>query len=354
MTYGDIKFRLTKAFPGVDLDLIEGWINDRYAEILGELPWQRQNVKSVLVTLASYTTGAVALTQGSTAVTGVGTSWTSAMNGRALRTPPRREFYQFTYVSSTSGVLDRPYEGTPITPPTLAGNIGPSDLTALLSTTEGLSIGEYLLTDSEAVQISSISGNSVGITRSALGTSAASHTSGATVTPLIPYTIFQHIYPLPSDCRLLEDEAFSGKFGPMKRTTGAQLNESDPWRETTGVPQQWASYMDDNSTPPLMQVELWPVPEKAVGIPFTYATQDGPLTSTSTLLKVWLQPAALIEGVTARIKAHLKDYTGAQLHQAASGIALKLMRSTEAQGLAPTQMKLSSHYTQARRRRGRC
>jgi len=354
MTYGDIKFRLTKAFPGVDLDLIEGWINDRYAEILGELPWQRQNVESVLVTVAPDTTGAVALTQGSTAVTGVGTAWASNVNGRAFRTPPRSEFYQFTYVSGTSGVLDRPYEGTPVTPPTLVGNIGSGDLTATLSSTEGLDIGQYLLIDSEAVQVASISGSGVGITRAALGTSAASHTASGIVTPLIPYTLFQHIYPLPPDCRLLEDDAFSGKFGPMKRTTHAQLNESDPWRVTTGVPQQWMSYMDDNSTPPLMQVEIWPVPEKAVGIPFTYATQDGPLTATGTLLKIWLQPAALIEGVTAKIKAHLRDYTGAQLHQAAAGIALKVMRGSEAQGMAPAVLKIDSYYTAHRRRRGRC
>lgn len=285
MTYGDIKFRLTKAFPGVDLDLIEGWINDRYTEILGELPWQRQDVESVLITVAPYSTGTVALTQGSTAVTLTDGTWTSAMNGRAFRTPPRSEFYQFTYSSSTTGILDRPYEGPTAT------------------------------------------------------------ASG--------YSIFQHIYPLPSDCRLLEDDAFDGKFGPLKRFTHAQLNSSDPWREATGVTQGWASYMDDSSTPPLMQVEIYPVPDSAVGIPFTYAAQDGPLTATSTLLKVWLQPTALIEGVTAKIKAHLRDYNGAQLHMASAIGAVKIMRNTEAQGMAPASLTLDSYYTAHRRSRCR-
>src|ERR1035438_2415580 len=51
MTYGQIKLRLTQAFPGVSLDLIEGWINDRYAEILGELPWTRLTVQTTLTTV---------------------------------------------------------------------------------------------------------------------------------------------------------------------------------------------------------------------------------------------------------------------------------------------------------------
>jgi hypothetical protein len=284
MTYGQLKFRLTKAFPGVDLDLIEGWCNDRYFDLLGELAWSRQNVEGMLLTTAPYVTGTVAVTMGSTAVTLTAGSWTASMNGLAFRVVGRSEFYEFTFASSTVGALDRPFEGP---------------------------------------------------TSTAIG-----------------YSIFQHIYPLPANCRMLEDDALSNEFGPMERMTHAELNLSDPRRVASGIPMLWASYMDDSSVPPNMQVELYPVPDRAVGIPFTYVANAGALKATSQIIQIWMQPAALIEGVTAKIKMHLKDYAGAQLHAAAAASALATMKKAEAQRLAPAHITLDSYYT--RHRSSRC
>jgi hypothetical protein len=283
MTFGQLKFRLTQMFPGVSLDLIEGWANDRYAEILGELPWSRLNVESRLVTTAPYAVGTAAVTGGSAAIVLSGGTWTAAMTGRAFRVTGRSEFYAFTRVSDTTGTLDRPYEG---------------------------------------------------ITAAAAG-----------------YSIFQHVYPLPADCRLLPDDAFSGALGPMTRFYHGQLNASDPSRLTTGTPTAWAMYMDDSSVPPRMQVELWPAPDTAIGIPFTYLGDAAPLTSTSAILQVWMQPTALVEGIVAKIKSHLKDYAGAQLAMVAAKSALANMRTSEAQGLGPANMQLDGYYTSHRRQR---
>ena len=283
MTYGSLKFRLTKMFPGLDADVLEGFCNDRYAEILGELPWSRLTVQSRLLTTAPYSTGTAAVVGGSAAVTGLGTAWAIEMSGRAFRVTGRSEFYEFTWLTATTGTLDRPYEGP----------------------------------DS----------------------------------PLAGYSLFQNVYPLPADCRLLNDDAFSDIYGPMVRSTHGELNESDPWRLQTGTPRAWASYMDDSSTPPRMQVEIWPVPDLAVGIPFTYVGDAAPLTDTSTILQVWMQPTALVEGIVGKIKAYLKDYAGAQLAMLAAKSALQNMRTSEAQGMAPAQMKLDSYYTAHRRRR---
>jgi hypothetical protein len=285
VTYGDLKFRLTQQFPGLSLDLIEGWINDRYFEILGELPWQRLQISSQLVTTAPFTDGTVAVTNGSTTLTLAGGAWVAAMSGLGFRTTGRSEFYEFTYVSSTSGRLDRPYEG-----PTAA----------------------------------------------AAG-----------------YSIFQSVYPLPADCRLLQDDAFSSRFGPMLRMSHGELNVSDPSRLATGTPSSWAVYMDDGSTPPRLQVELNPIPDRAVGIPFTYFSDAGALSDTSTILQVWMQPSALVEGVVAKIKRHLKDYVGSQLAAADAKAALANMRTSEAQGMGPAHMKLDSYFTAHRRRRCR-
>lgn len=283
MTRGELQFRLLKAFPSLDLTLLEGWISDEYAMILGELPWQRLNSVGVLRTFAPYSTGTVSLTQGSTAVIGNGTVFTASMDALGFRVPGRNEIYEFSYGGATSGVLDRPYEG-----PTAA-------------------------------------------------TSA--------------YKIFQHIYVMPTDCRMLDENAFAGfTLGPLRRLDRSQLNQADPNRSDFGTPRVWASYMDDSSTPPRLQVELSPIPDAAVGIPFTYSA-DQSLPGTGAAFLAWIQSSALVEGVTAKIKAHLRDYVGAAYHTGTAKKALDNMLTSEAQGMAPMEMQLPSHYTSHRLRR---
>ncbi len=50
-TYGEIRLRLKKLFPSVDLELLNGWIQDRYTEILDRLPWQRLSKSEPLPTV---------------------------------------------------------------------------------------------------------------------------------------------------------------------------------------------------------------------------------------------------------------------------------------------------------------
>jgi hypothetical protein len=274
VTYGELRFRLTKAFPGVDADLIDGWIQDTYADVLAELSWSRQQKQAILQTVAPYETGTVEVTEGSASITGTGTVWTAAMTGRQFHVVGRNESYTFTRASDTTATLDRAYEG---------------DTAATAS-----------------------------------------------------YEIFKSTYALPSNCRLLEDGAFS----PLTRLGSQQFTNV-----AFGAPQNWASSMDDTSTPPLMQIELYPIPEESIGIPFTYTADVDTLSSTSAAMKAWIQPAALIEGTTAKIKAHLKDYVGSAFHIATYEKALGKMRGVEADGMAATEIQLPSHYTEHRRRR---
>jgi hypothetical protein len=293
MTYGDIKFRLTKAFPGVDQDSIEGWVCDRYLEILGELPWSRLNVEGILQTTAPYQAGTVALTQGSNAAALTGGTWTAGMGGLAFQATGDQAIYQFTWTGAGAGTLDRPYEGA----------------------TNGL------------------------------GT----------------YSIFQNVYPLPADCRFLSDDAFSSfQLGPLKRLTPGDMDAGNPFTSCAapgsacpGTPMLWSAYMDDGSTPPQMQVKFYPAPNVAIGIPFRYSAEVAAPGATSVTLIPWLQPGALIEGATAKIKAHLKDYAGAQLAMVAAKAALGAMRAAEAFRQGPVSMRLDSYYTSHRSRRCR-
>jgi hypothetical protein len=113
-TFGEIRFRASKLphGAGIDFDLLNGMINDRLQEIARHYEWSRLlEADAILPLVAVYDTGTVALTAGSNAGTGSGTSFTAAMTGRRFRVTGREESYGFTYISATSFTLDRSYEG---------------------------------------------------------------------------------------------------------------------------------------------------------------------------------------------------------------------------------------------------
>lgn len=111
-TFGEIQFQCQKRHPGVDVDILQSYINERYRRIARRIPWQSMKIQDVISTVAEYTTGTVAVTLGSDAITGTDTVWTSAMSGRSIRFGNDDAYYEFTYASGTTGTLDRNYEGT--------------------------------------------------------------------------------------------------------------------------------------------------------------------------------------------------------------------------------------------------
>lgn len=294
MNLGTLRFRLSKAFPGVDADLIDGWIGDVYDEILAVLPWSRTAVHSILRTTAPYDTGTVSLVEGSADVILDDGVWSNDMTGRAFRVAPRNEYYEFTYASPTTGTLDRPYEGPS------AGAAG--------------------------------------------------------------YSIFQTVYPLPADVRSIEDDAF-GTFGawwtqgPVQRSSRAELRMLGVAFDSSAYgwgPIRWATYMEDSSVPPRQQIEFWPIPTAAIGIPFTYYAEAPAIgEDSSRIMQLWMQPSALIEGTTAKIKRHLQDYAGGREHDAQYQRAVSLMIGEEARRMGGMQMELADYYTSHRRRRAR-
>lgn len=77
------------------------------------IPPQITSTYSIVLNFAVptyYNAGTVTVTNGSTAITGSGTVWTSSMTGMYIALSG--VYYQFTYVSPTSGTLGTPYAGT--------------------------------------------------------------------------------------------------------------------------------------------------------------------------------------------------------------------------------------------------
>ena len=164
-TYGEIRLRLTKLAPEIDLELIDGWLQDRYTEILDRLPWQRLRATAVLVTVAPYGDGTVTVVQGSQDVYLSGGVWTEGMTGRVFRVTNDEPYYEFAWADAAHGTLDRPYEG----------------VTAFAAT----------------------------------------------------YSIYQSIYPLPPDCRIIE--SMTGPLGDVDQLSSAQLSAARHSAMKTGV-----------------------------------------------------------------------------------------------------------------------
>jgi hypothetical protein len=111
-TLGQLRQEIVQIAPGVALPVIDGFIRDRYTQVLDRLNWTRLHAQTILEIPSTYNAGAVAATNGLTAVTGTGTTWTAAMTGRMFRIGSENQWYSFTYVSATSGTLDRAYMGS--------------------------------------------------------------------------------------------------------------------------------------------------------------------------------------------------------------------------------------------------
>jgi hypothetical protein len=276
MTYGQIRMRVVKEAPGVDLALIDGYLLDRYVSILDRLKWRRQDAEVVLVTVAPYTTGTLLVTEGSAALVLTDGTFTAAMTGRSLRVDGREEWYEFTRVGATTGTLDREYEGETETAAT--------------------------------------------------------------------YSIYQNIYPLPADCRVVNGIT-SAELGPLGKMSRTELNATAAGRPATGTPRLFAPYMDNASDPPLTQIEVYPIPDAVVSLVVSYTAEASAIAGTDTTILPWLRPAALIAGATADALEHLENYQRADRQKLKYEEYLADMMRTESLARGPQPMRLANWMT---------
>ena len=97
-------------------DKYKSMVNDIYCTWLpSQLDWRAIRTSSYITTVAEYTTGTVAVTNGSTTLTGTDTVWVTGMTDRKIKFDDDDEIYAFTYVSETSGTLGKNFLGTTAT-----------------------------------------------------------------------------------------------------------------------------------------------------------------------------------------------------------------------------------------------
>lgn len=90
-------------------DYAKGMINDVYVRTLPRIAdWNPIIVESFISMTAAYRTGSATVTAGSTSVTGVGTTWTTAMtaaDGYKIKFAGNDNIYTFEYVGATSATI---------------------------------------------------------------------------------------------------------------------------------------------------------------------------------------------------------------------------------------------------------
>lgn len=292
-TFGSIQFELAhfakaNQLPAVDAELLKAWINEAYNNILDARQWKGLETRTVLQTVATYRTGSAAITNGATAVTGTGTTFTAAMSGRRFRIAGSLETYTFAYLSATTATLDRPFEGATIT------------------------------------------GGS--------------------------FEIFANVYGLPDRVKLITLMRNTRINKYMELITEENLNQADASRLSIGEPYFYmpGPHSGGEGTALIRQVEIYPAPEVAIGLLYTYIKL--PLefsgSNNSTEILGWVDPRAVIAGAKALMQAHVKDYAGAAAEKAIQSVARGTMNQVETDTVGPSQIKMASRYTAHRRSRG--
>lgn len=135
--FGQLWKRLLVYAPEVPLPLAQEFINTAYSRALAYGSWSGLRKETEFIFPGPYTTGTVTTVQESAAVSGSGTTWTTAMEGRQFFIAAGAAYTIEAVTGTTSLTLDRPYGGA-----SLAGQAytiqkvlvtAPSDMLALRS-----------------------------------------------------------------------------------------------------------------------------------------------------------------------------------------------------------------------------
>jgi len=102
LTFANLKSAIQKFVPELMSADIGTFINIRYQQLLKNWQWSFLKGYKNLALVAPYGTGTVSVTNGSTTVTGSGTSWTSGMAGRHFRLSNAIPFYKIASVTDAT------------------------------------------------------------------------------------------------------------------------------------------------------------------------------------------------------------------------------------------------------------
>jgi hypothetical protein len=303
MTWGQLRLQLQIFGPGISADLLDEYLNSRYTQALEATDGQGLHYPATVQTIAAYQSAndtvnpnSCTFTVGSASVVGASSLWTAAgANGMKIYRPGDTAIYTATWVSATALTLDRPYEG--------------------------------------------------------VGTDAP-----GTIYAASAYVLMQNVYALPADVRSVDSMLDPVSGLPLQKMTKDELDAAAGVRTLVGNPGAYALDGDSNEQagPVLHEVEFYPPPLYARGIPFHYLHAavgfDGANTSGSPL--PFLSDVVLLYGCRADIAAHLENWQGVAFFEGKFQEELKrLMLLEHAQRRKKPVMRMAGRFTRHRMER---
>jgi hypothetical protein len=296
VTWGQIRFQLLQSTPGIAHDLLDGWMNSRYEQVLEAGDWTGIHARATIETQAAYqsTTDSVTLTVGSATVTGAGTTWTNALIGQKFYRVQDNALYTVVgFTNATTLTLDRPYEGHAADAP------------------------------------------------GAIYAAAA-------------YVFMQNVYTLPADCRSVERMFDATYEYPMRQLTPGEFDASNGPLTKIGDPQVFCEIEDQAEvigTAPLHQVQLSPAPRYARGhiVEYLrYAFNFNGLNLTQSPLP-FVSQSVIVYGVRADIAMHQNKIQQAAAYESKFKEELaRLLLVEHSQRRAKPTLRMASRFTRHR------
>ncbi len=368
MTWGQLRLQLQTSAPGVSLDLIDGWLNARYEQVLEVTDWQGLKYHTTILTQAAYQSGAGIATTTATA-NAASFTITVASNAGIL-------------VGQTAIGAGIPGITTSVT--AVAG----STVTLSAMTTAALNNTQVTFNSADTVTVEMgsdvVTGANTWWTSAIVGqrfyipgdvgiytvTAVASNTSLAldrnyegngvdlpgTVYPAVNYVLMQNVYDMPSDCRSIATVMDPVTGFPLNPMSKDQLDMSAGPRTLVSDPTCFAPIEDTNegSPPVIRQIEFFPPPLHARGMVIEYVhiatAWNGSSTSLSPL--PFVSSTVLLEGVRADIATHLEKMAQAMKYEAAFERELnRLLLVEHAQRRVKVKIFMADRFTRHRLQR---
>lgn len=165
------------------------------------------------------------------------------------------------------------------------------------------------------------------------------------------YKIFQNIFTLTSSVSLISGIRTLVSGNDLEELSLERLDHIAPARTLHGTPAKWAEQDRDSSN--VVQVELYPIPDEAQGLPYRYVETLTDLSTPASTLPPWIPQSLITAGVSADLEIIVKDsVTKSQNAEAQWRQGLSRLRAKEALRRGPAEFRLPDQFTAHRRRRG--
>lgn len=165
------------------------------------------------------------------------------------------------------------------------------------------------------------------------------------------YRMNRNVYTLPSDVRKMVTLISFALGEKLQKVSQREMNDISPRRDTYGSPKYWSPYMDATSDPPVLQVELFPIPTELESFRYDAFTDVSRPSWSSVSLLPWVRPGALVQGVLADVARLGGSVAQAESHEQRFRELVGEMVIVAARRSGPSQMQTAKWLTAHESRR---